>query len=180
MANSLKGKVVLITGASSGFGEDAARLFAAQEARVVLAARRVERLQALAAEIKSNGGEAFVTPVDITQRADIDRMVNEVIEHYGQIDILFNNAGFGRLNWFDQLDFQDDIQTQMNVNLIGLMQTTQAVLPHMIKKHMRKSQQYPQGDIVTREGTIHVSNVMKAEKFDARAAKRGAGAAAKA
>ena len=135
MANSLKGKVVLITGASSGFGEDAARLFAAEGARVVLAARRVERLQALAAEIKSNGGEAFFTPVDVTQRTDIDRMVNEVIQHYGQIDVLFNNAGFGRLNWFDQLDFQEDIQTQVNVNLLGLMQTTQAVLPHMIKKH---------------------------------------------
>ncbi|MEI8040700.1 MAG: 50S ribosomal protein L24 [Verrucomicrobiota bacterium] len=66
------------------------------------------------------------------------------------------------------------------IAVIGKKQRVIIEGAHMIKKHMRKSQQYPQGDIVSREGTIHVSNVMKAEKFDARAAKRGAGAAAKA
>ena len=65
MAKSLKGKVVLITGASSGFGEDAARLFAKEGCKVVLAARRLERLQALASDIQNEGGEALAIPVDV-------------------------------------------------------------------------------------------------------------------
>ncbi|MGC8857457.1 MAG: SDR family oxidoreductase, partial [Anaerolineae bacterium] len=64
----LEGKVVLITGASSGFGEDAARLFAAEGCKLVLAARRVERLQALAEKIQRSGGEALVVPVDVAER----------------------------------------------------------------------------------------------------------------
>ena len=71
MANSLNGKVVLITGASSGFGEDAARLFAKEGCKVVLAARRLEKLQQLAADIQSEGGEAIAIPVDVNQSAEI-------------------------------------------------------------------------------------------------------------
>ena len=132
MSIRLKGKVVLITGASSGFGEDAARLFAAEGACVILAARRVERMQDEVARIQAAGGEAMATPVDVNNRADIDNMVRSVIESYQRIDILFNNAGFGRLDWFDQLDSKRDIQTQINVNLTGLMEVTHAVLPHML------------------------------------------------
>jgi short-subunit dehydrogenase len=131
MTISLKGKVVLITGASSGFGEDAARLFAAEGASVILAARRVERMQVEVARIQAAGGEAMATPVDINNLADIENMVKSVIENYGRIDILFNNAGFGRLDWFDQLKSGRDIQTQINVNLTGLMEVTHAVLPFM-------------------------------------------------
>ena len=131
MAIPLKGKVVLITGASSGFGEDSARLFAAQGASVVLAARSVERMQDEVARIQAAGGEAMATPVDVNSLADIENMVKSVIENYERIDILFNNAGFGRLDWFDQLDPGRDIQTQINVNLTGLMQVTHAVLPYM-------------------------------------------------
>jgi NADP-dependent 3-hydroxy acid dehydrogenase YdfG len=132
MTIRLKGKVVLITGASSGFGEDAARLFAAEGAYVVLAARRMERMQDEVARIQAGGGEAMATPVDVNNRADIDNMVQSVIENYERIDILFNNAGFGHLDWFDQLDSKRDIQTQVNVNLTGLMEVTHAVLPHML------------------------------------------------
>jgi len=132
MKIGLKGKVVLITGASSGFGEDAARLFAAEGACVVLAARRLDRMQDLVSRIQIAGGEAMATPVDVNNRADIDNMVLSVIENYGRIDILFNNAGFGRLDWFDQLDSKRDILTQVNVNLTGLMEVTHAVLPQMI------------------------------------------------
>jgi hypothetical protein len=135
MSIGLKGKVVLITGASSGFGEDAARLFAAEGARVILAARRIEKMQEAVARIQAAGGEATATPVDVNNRADIDNMVRGVIETYKRIDILFNNAGFGRLDWFDQLDSKRDIQTQINVNLTGLMEVTHAVLPHMLAQH---------------------------------------------
>ncbi|HEY3311104.1 MAG TPA: SDR family NAD(P)-dependent oxidoreductase [Anaerolineales bacterium] len=132
MAIPLKDKVVLITGASSGFGEDAARRFAAEGAWVVLAARRIERLQDLVVRIQAAGGKALAAPVDVNNRADIDNMVQGVIENCKRIDILFNNAGFGRLNWLDQLDSSRDIQTQINVNLTGLIETTHAVLPHML------------------------------------------------
>ena len=134
MAVSLKNKVVLITGASSGFGKDAAHLFAEEGALVILAARRLNRLQMLANEIHKAGGDAFAVPVDISQRAEIDLMVRTVIEIYGHIDILFNNAGFGRLNWLEALEPDRDIDTQVQVNLTGLIQVTRAVLPYMLER----------------------------------------------
>ena len=129
MAIDLKDKVVIITGASSGFGEDAARLFAKEGCKVVLAARRLDRLQALATDIQSKGGEAFAVPVDVVNRIDIDLMAKSVIDLYGHIDILFNNAGFGRLDWLENLDTERDIETQVDVNLLGVIQVTRAVLP---------------------------------------------------
>jgi hypothetical protein len=134
MSNSLKDKVVIITGASSGFGEEAARLFAQAGCRVVLAARRLDRLQKLAGEIQSAGGEAIAIPMDVTSRADVDLMVTSAIDLYGRIDILFNNAGFGRLDWLENLDAARDIETQVNVNLLGVIQVTRAVLPYMLKQ----------------------------------------------
>jgi short-subunit dehydrogenase len=131
MAISLKNKVVVITGASSGFGKDAAYLFAAEGAKVVLAARRLDRLQKLADAIQSAGGEALAVPVDIAQRAEIDLMLRTVVEIYDQIDILFNNAGFGRLDWLDKLEPTRDIDTQIQVNLNGLIHVTRAVIPYM-------------------------------------------------
>lgn len=134
MSANLKNKVVLITGASSGFGEDAARLFAMEGCKVVLAARRLDRLQVLASNIQDMGGEAIAVPADVTNRDEINLMVKSAIDLYGQIDILFNNAGFGRLSWLEELDPVRDIETQIQVNLIGLIQTTRAVLPYMLKR----------------------------------------------
>ena len=133
-SNSLKDKVVIITGASSGFGEDAARLFAQEGCKVVLAARRLDRLQKLAGEIQSRGGEAIAVPMDVTDRADVDLMVTSAMDLYGRIDILFNNAGFGRLNWLENLDTARDIETQVDVNLLGVILVTRAVLPYMLKQ----------------------------------------------
>ena len=135
MTTDLKGKVVLITGASSGFGMDAARLFAEEGCSVVLAARRIDRLQELAASIQAEGGEAFAVPVDVANRDEIEIMVETVLDLYGQIDILFNNAGFGRLSWLENLDPDRDIETQIQVNLTGLIQTTRAVLPYMLQRN---------------------------------------------
>ena len=134
MANSLHGKVVLITGASSGFGEDAARLFAKEGCRVALAARRMERLQSVAAEIQSAGGQALVIPVDVNLRADINLMVQTVLSHYGRIDILLNNAGFGSVDWFENLKPEQHIEALIKVNLTGTMLVTHAVLPDMLKR----------------------------------------------
>ena len=134
MSIDLKNKVVLITGASSGFGEDAARLFAMEGCKVVLAARRLERLQALAAEIQDAGGEALAVPVDVSQPAEIAVMVQSALDLYGHIDILFNNAGYGIMDWFEKLDPERNIETIIKVNLIGTMLVTHAVLPQMLKR----------------------------------------------
>ena len=131
---ALKDKVVLITGASSGFGEDAARLFAREGCKVVLAARRLDRLQTLAAEIQNAGGEALAVPVDLNAPAEIKVMVQTALDLYGQIDILFNNAGYGSVDWFEKLDPERSIETIIKVNLIGTMLVTREVLPHMLKR----------------------------------------------
>jgi NADP-dependent 3-hydroxy acid dehydrogenase YdfG len=131
---TLESKVVLITGASSGFGAAAAKLFAQQGCKVVLAARRLERLEELATEIRTAGGEAWPIAVDVTQPAQIEAMVKTVVDRYGRIDILFNNAGFGRLDWFEALDPIKDIQGQINVDLLGVIWTARAVLPQMYRQ----------------------------------------------
>lgn len=130
----LEGKVVLITGASSGFGAAAAKLFAQEGCKVVLAARRMERLEEIAGEIRAAGGEAFPVAVDVTQPAQIESMVHATIARYDHIDILFNNAGFGRLNWLETLDPIKDIQAQLAVDLLGVVWTARAVLPQMYKR----------------------------------------------
>jgi short-subunit dehydrogenase len=134
MPISLKDKVVLITGASSGFGADAARLFAKEGCKVVLAARRLDRLQLLASQIQNEGGEAFAVPVDVSQPAEIEVMVQTALDLYGRIDILFNNAGYGSVDWFENLDPDRNIDTIIRVNLIGTMLVTRAVLPHMLER----------------------------------------------
>jgi short-subunit dehydrogenase len=133
MAIDLTDKVVLITGASSGFGEDAARLFAKEGCKVVLAARRLDRLQALAAEIQNAGGEALAIPVDVREPAEIELMVQTALDLYGRIDILFNNAGYGSVDWFENLDPERNIDTIIRVNLIGTMLVTRAIIPTMLE-----------------------------------------------
>ena len=133
--SSLQGKVVLITGASSGIGAAAARLFAGEGCRVVLAARRFERLEQLAGEIQRDGGQALPLALDVSQPAQILSVVEVVMQTFGQIDILFNNAGFGRLDWLEGLDPLNDIQAQISVDLLGLILMTRAVLPYMYARH---------------------------------------------
>lgn len=134
MSVKLRDKVVIITGASSGFGRGAATLFAQEGAKVVLAARRLKRLQDLEKDIQDQGADALAISVDITQRGEIDAMVANVLENYDRIDILFNNAGFGRLDWLEDLDPERDIEAQIQVNLNGLIHVTRAVLPQMINQ----------------------------------------------
>ena len=128
----IKGKVVIVTGASSGIGEAAAREFGSEGAKVILAARRVDRLQALAREIEALGAETLVVQVDISKLEDIQRLIARTLERFGRIDVLVNNAGFGRLDWLENLDPVKDIQSQIDVNVMGVIQTTRQVLPIMI------------------------------------------------
>ena len=132
----IKGKVVIVTGASSGIGEATARQFAREGAKVVLAARRVDRLQSLAQEIVAmgTGAEAFVVQADLSKLEDIQSLINQTLDKYGRIDVLVNNAGFGRLDWLEKLDPTKDIQSQFDVNVLGVIQTTRQALPVMIKQ----------------------------------------------
>jgi hypothetical protein len=134
MPKSLKDNVVLITGASSGFGADAARLFAREGCIVVLAARRMDRLTALAEEIRLAGGQALAVPLDIAELSQIEEAVQTILDNFGRIDILFNNAGFGRLDWLENLDPRRDISAQIAINLSGLIHLTRLVLPSMLRR----------------------------------------------
>lgn len=126
--------VILITGASSGIGEATARLFSRKNYRVVLAARRIDRLDKLAAEIQKDGGQALAVKTDVTKTQDLHNLVDTVLQQYGQIDVLVNNAGFGHLGWLENLHPQKDIDDQLQTNLVGLIHLTQAVLPHMLSR----------------------------------------------
>ena len=132
----LKGKVVIVTGASSGIGEATARQFGREGARVVLAARRVDKLESLAKEIHAMGmgSQAFVVQADLSKLEDIQKLVSGTLEIFGRIDVLVNNAGFGRLDWLENLDPVKDIQAQIDVNVMGVIQTTRQVLPVMIQQ----------------------------------------------
>ena len=131
-----KGKVVIVTGASSGIGEATAREFAKEGSKVVLAARRVDRLEALAKEIDAmnTGAQALVVQADLSKLEDIQSLITKTIEKFGRIDVLVNNAGFGRLDWLENLDPVKDIQSQFDVNVMGVVQTTRQALPVMIKQ----------------------------------------------
>jgi hypothetical protein len=125
MAETLDGKVVIVTGASSGVGEAAARLFAERGARVVLAARSAEKIAALAKEI---GGLAV--PTDVTQRADLEALVERTLAAFGRIDVLVNNAAANARGRFEEV-LPDEIETVIDTNLKAPMLLTRFALPHL-------------------------------------------------
>ncbi len=126
--------VILITGASSGIGAATAQLFAEKGYRVAVAARRLERLQAIVEQIQAQGSQALAIQTDVSSLDSVQHMANAVLAQWGQVDVLFNNAGFGRLDWLENLKAVEDVQEQIAVNLTGLIWCTQAILPAMIKK----------------------------------------------
>ena len=103
--------VVVITGASSGIGEKTALVLGEQGYRVVLAARRVDRLEKIVEQIRQSGGDALAVGLDISEKEQITDLVDRAIDHYGRIDILVNNAGSARHLWLDEQSLEDDIQT---------------------------------------------------------------------
>jgi NAD(P)-dependent dehydrogenase (short-subunit alcohol dehydrogenase family) len=102
----LRGRVVLITGASSGIGEAAAHAFAVAGSIVVLAARRADRLSALAEAIEGKGGEAFAVPTDVTDEASVIALFGAVADRYGRLDVLINNAGIADGSATDELSLE--------------------------------------------------------------------------
>jgi hypothetical protein len=132
----IRDKVVIVTGASSGIGEATARQFGKEGAKVVLAARRVDRLESLAQEIgaMNTGAETLVVQADLSKLEDIQRMIEATLARFDRLDVLVNNAGFGRLNWLEKLDPVKDIQAQFDVNVMGVIQTTRQALPVMMQQ----------------------------------------------
>ncbi len=133
MAEPVENKVVIVTGASSGFGAATARLLSSKGAKTVLAARRLHRLEELAGEIRSAGGDALPVACDVTVQEQIEHLVQATLDAYGRIDVLVNNAGIGRLNWLDELS-PEDISQEVDVDLKSAILMTRAVLPHMLER----------------------------------------------
>jgi NADP-dependent 3-hydroxy acid dehydrogenase YdfG len=128
MENNIKGKVVAITGASSGIGAATAIMLAAKGAKVVLGARREDRLKSLAKKIKADGGEAIYLETDIRNQQDLIQMVQLACETYGRLDVIVNNAGIARLSRIDDVQVSD-WEEMIDVNLKGTLYGIAAALP---------------------------------------------------
>lgn len=130
MQEHIKAKVVVITGASSGLGEATARLLSREGAKVVLGARRANRIQLLAKELTSAGGMALAITTDVTDAAQVQKLVDAAVESYGRIDVMINNAGLMPLSPLERLKIGDWNRT-IDVNIKGVLYGIAAVLPHM-------------------------------------------------
>lgn len=120
MAAKLAGKTVVITGASSGFGKGAALALAAEDASLVLAARRAELLEELASECGSAGAHAIAVPTDVSRRAEVERLAQAALQEFGRIDVWINNAGIGALGRFERIPLEDHEQV-VGTNLFGTL-----------------------------------------------------------
>ncbi len=126
----LRDRVVVITGASSGIGAAAAHAFAREEARVVLAARRAEKLREVAKALEPYGVEALVLPTDVTRSDDLRALVDDTVSAFGRIDVLVNNAGLAYGGHHESID-PERLYNLVHVNLYGPMRLVQCVLPIM-------------------------------------------------
>ena len=133
MSNKIKGKVVVITGASSGLGEASARLLSAQGATVVLGARRSDRLQSLADELSGTGGKALAVATDVTHRNQVKKLVDTAAQKFGRVDVMINNAGIMPRAPLERLTI-DDWDRTIDVNIKGVLYGIAAALPHMKKQ----------------------------------------------
>lgn len=130
MTGKLQDKVALVTGASSGIGEATATALAAEGAHVAVAARRVDRLDALVKQIEQHGGKALPIAADVADEAQVNAMVERTHSDFGRLDILVNNAGVMLLGPIEGADTEEWRQ-MVNVNVLGLMYATHAALPIM-------------------------------------------------
>jgi short-subunit dehydrogenase len=129
----LAGRIALVTGASGGIGQATARELARQGASVVLAARRADLLDALASELSASGVDSLAVPTDLTDSTQIEPLVERALKRFGRIDILVNNAGIGSSRSLAKTS-PDAIRRELEVNLVGAVLLTRAVLPGMLER----------------------------------------------
>jgi NADP-dependent 3-hydroxy acid dehydrogenase YdfG len=130
MSTNIEGKVVVVTGASSGLGEAAARLLSEQGATVVLGARRFDRIQALADELNGSGGKALAVATDVTDRDQVRALVDAAVQAYGRVDVMINNAGLMPHSLLERLKV-DEWDRMIDVNIKGVLYGIAAALPYM-------------------------------------------------
>ncbi|WP_203295757.1 SDR family oxidoreductase [Luteirhabdus pelagi] len=133
MKENIEEKVVIITGASSGLGETTARHISDLGAKVVLAARRSDRIEKLAKEINDKGGNAIFVPTDVTKEDQVKKLINDTIDEFGQIDVLLNNAGLMQQSPLESQK-TDEWDNMIDVNVKGVLYGIAAVLPQMKKQ----------------------------------------------
>ena len=134
MAQGIEGKIIVITGASSGLGAAAAQLLAQQGATLLLGARRIERIDALAHELSGkSGGRVLAVQTDVTDAAQVRRLVDEAVAKFGKIDVMLNNAGVMPLSPIDRYKI-DEWDRMIDVNIKGVLYGIAAALPHMQKQ----------------------------------------------
>jgi NADP-dependent 3-hydroxy acid dehydrogenase YdfG len=131
--SNITNKVVVITGASSGIGESTAKLLAEQGAKVVLGARRWNRIDAVVQEISATGGKAIGFATDVTKRAEVEALIQGAVDGFGRVDVLLNNAGIMPIAPIEALKV-DEWDWQIDVNVKGLLYGVAAALPHMQKQ----------------------------------------------
>ncbi|MEE6177944.1 SDR family oxidoreductase [Mycobacterium sp. 050134] len=124
----IEGQVVAVTGASSGIGEATARLLAERGARMVLGARRTDRLDAVAGDIGAGGGIAVTCATDVTRRRDLERLVGTAVDRFGRLDVLVSNAGISKIGPMSDLDV-DGWSAMIDVNVRGVLHGIAAALP---------------------------------------------------
>lgn len=129
----IKGKVAIVTGASSGIGYATCLALSKAGARVAAGARRTDRLESLEKEIAKNGGEILIQKLDVTKKAECDSFVDAAAKKWGMIDILVNNAGLMPLSFFKSLKV-DEWDRMIDVNIKGVLYCTAAAIPHMLAK----------------------------------------------
>lgn len=130
MSNDINGKVIVITGASSGLGECTARSLSAKGAIVVLGARRVDRLEKLVQDIERAGGKAITLATDVTDQVQVEKLLKAAVDAFGRVDVLINNAGLMQQSMLESLKV-DEWDNMIDINIKGTLYGIAAALPIM-------------------------------------------------
>lgn len=168
-SNNLHGKVVLITGASSGIGEATARYLAARGAQVSLAARRAAQLTQLVADITQAGGQARAFVTDVSQRPQVEALVRQTVDAFGRLDVVFNCAGVFLLSKLEDQHYAEWEQ-MLDVNLKGTLYTIGAALPYF---KAQRSGHFINVSSIAGHFVYPASAVYSATKFAVRAISEG-------